>query len=119
MARAVETKEDALSILRAVLYGAQKARSITAENGYDAIGEEYLATLNPWLYGKGNIVPKLAEAIGRYEKPGVVIPGSELFNFLYIACKAEPSIIVCAGLAESHKWRDIEPDYRWMTQEFA
>lgn len=115
----INDKANALSLLRTILAAAQKCRSISAESwGEVAQDEAFMATINPWLYGTGNIVPKLAEAIGRYEKPRAAIPGSELYNFLYIATRGEPSIGMCM-VNFSDRWASIESDVRWYGQTFT
>lgn len=118
----IETREDALGLLRLLLRGAQKARSNLAE----AFGDENvtksgtpaswaLEQMNPWLYGPKNIVPKLAEYVSKVEA-GTTIKGAEMLNWVIIATLLEPSIIVCSGVEEDERLQGIEPDPEWVSK---
>lgn len=83
------TYDEALKALKSALTAAQKDRStLSASIGDDALGETLGANLSPWLFGPKSVVPKLAETITRAERTGS-IAGSDLYNLLWIANKAD------------------------------
>ena len=87
------TQERALADLRAMLYAAQHARSVLAENGWtdDEVGKRILADTQPWLFKHPIILP-LQQLIERCVTNNHV-PPMDYYNMLIIA-KRTPSIAV-------------------------
>jgi len=114
----IETREDALGLLRLLLRGAQKARSNLMESlGSDDITEGTPATwvleqTSPWLFGPKNVVPKLAELVSAVEA-GAPLRGQDLMNWTIVATRLEPSIIVCSGVEENERLQGVEADFTW------
>ena len=110
-------RDEALAALRLMLTASQKARSTMLESlGDDALAEKMAEDLNPWLFGKRSLVPKLVEYVSRVEA-GAPIAGLDLFNFLYVA-EQEPAIgLVAIALSEGEGLP--ERDYAWMGQVWA
>ena len=104
------THDEALGYLQAMMLGAQKARSDLKESFGD-LPEEYLADINKFLFGKGNIVPTLVNAVTKAEQGGPIY-GHDLCNFLFIANKLEPAIGICALAPYGVNLPDCEDSWR-------
>lgn len=78
-------QSEALTHLRNMAVAAMKARSVILEShGWDQVSAE---DLNPWLFGDGNVLPKLAEILGA----GRIDP-SGFRNLMWVASKAHLAI---------------------------
>lgn len=106
------THERAIADLRAILYSAQHARSVFAENGWtdDDTGVQVMESLSPWLYGDRCIVLPLVKLIERCEQAGKV-KAIDYFNMLIIAHRT-PSILV--GVQVMHDRELPEPDLKFI-----
>jgi hypothetical protein len=92
------THERALADLRIMLYAAQHARSVMAENGWadDEVGKRILADCQPWLWKDDQaIVLPLVGIIQRAERNGGKVQPIDYYNMLVIAQKT-PAIAVGA-----------------------
>lgn len=101
------THEEALMYLHGMLLGAQKARSISIESWGDMPDG-----ISKFLFGPGNVVPKLIEIVNRAEQ-GAPIYGADFYNLMIIANQLEPSIGMCAvnfGVSLPN------PDSKWVTE---
>lgn len=86
-------ESEAKTIVRGVLLGAQRARSINDESGRytdDAINE----MIEPWLYGKRDCRPMLYDLTERFDTGESLTPVT-FMNVLHIA-KTTPAIAICA-----------------------
>lgn len=100
------THTEALAVLRAMMIGAQRSRSISIEM-FGTYSSQVQESMNPWLFGPQCILPTLIEAVQRAEAGGD-IRGADLMNLCYIATASEPTIALCAINISG----DIIPDWK-------
>lgn len=105
------TDAEALHIMRGLLFGVQKARSITFENG---LTEADAAMLDPWLFGPKCILPTIATIVSRFER-GDEVPGGDIFNVLSLIERHSPTVLMATEL---HRWEIPDADIAWMAQTF-
>ena len=75
------TDVEANSLLRGLVFAAQKSRSDLMEGlGGGPVIESLLEDLQPWLFGPQNVLPQLLRWQQNCAKTGV-IAGSDMFNF--------------------------------------
>lgn len=86
-------ESEAKKIVRGILLGAQRARSINDEGGRRD-DQTLNALVEPWLYPPRDCRPMLFDLVNRLDDGETVDPAT-FMNVLHIA-KATPSIAVCA-----------------------
>lgn len=111
------THAEALTILRSLFFGTQKARSNLRESlGDSEIAISLLEDGHPWLFGPKCPLDALGKAIARAEA-GEPIAGSDLRNFLWIA-ELEPIL----GISAQAWLQDVplpEPDMAMSVQTWT
>lgn len=106
--------EGAERIMNALVWGAQKARSITTENlGDDEATQEALATIEPYLFGPRSILPQLLSWQARV-KMTRQIRGADLFNFFKLCELKVPGVLMSAA-ANGYELPE-EADVAWFTE---
>lgn len=109
-------KNEALSLLRQMLYAGQHARSVVLETqGDDHITHAVFTEIEPWLFGPKSYIAPLAKYIGEREK-GAPITGSEFYNWMWIAHKTPAVTLTAEFLRETPL---PEPDMAWHAQVFS
>jgi hypothetical protein len=113
------TGPQALAVIDRLTYTLQHMRSVSAENlGTDAITNQVLCDLTPWVHGPKCLLPALVGVQDR----GFVTP-SELYNFCFIAHTLEPSIALTASLISTASGdSDVllpQPSTEWLSRPWA
>lgn len=84
-------QSEALDILRAMMFSAQRARTMTQEemgfkDGDGSTEDRVVRKLHKWLFGDHCIVQPLADVISQVEAGAALTPGT-FVNFMWIADK--------------------------------
>ena len=104
------------SLVRGLVFAVQKTRSDMMETlGTDDLAQTMLADMQPWLFGKNAMLPKLVEWQERCKATGI-ISGSDLFNFTkLIDMQSRPTL----GLLGLYGYTTVPlegPPMEWFTQ---
>lgn len=80
------TEQEAIELLRLILTGAQRSRSIVQETVGISSGPEaeVLAELLPYTFGEGNLVPICARLLDGVDDGYGLAPG-DLYNVVFLA----------------------------------
>ena len=106
-------QEEAMKLVRALLFGAQRTRSASREElarNFDAdIVNNVLVDLNPWLDGSRS--KAFLKTLAQIDERGSVT-GLEFYNLMTIIHNLEPVIAVTAGIMSDTIFP--EPDISWL-----
>ena len=108
-------QQEAMELVRKLLFGLQRARSASKEalQGYesdDKIVSSVLETIDPWLYGKNG--EALLKAVSMVIDRGS-ITGMEFYNFMTIIHRLDSTIGMCVGILTDTKFP--EPTIKLIT----
>lgn len=89
--------EQAQGVVKALVWGAQKARSnLTETMGDSEAAQALLADLEPFLFGESNLLPQLLKWQARIKASGVLL-GSDLYNFFTIIDMKARAVLMCCA----------------------
>lgn len=101
----------AVEHLREMLWAVQRARSMITETFGD-LGEDFLITLHPWLFGPKCVLPSLVTTVGEVETGGELTP-QRFYNLMWITDK---ELAINTALFATNRKPLPEPDINWIVE---